>query len=166
MKKLFIACSFALCGLFISCGEDDETTIASSLEVNLDANLILSIVNGHRQEGAVCGEDTQASVASLQWSDELAKAALDHSNDMQENDYFSHDSQDGRKFSQRATDAGFEGSPVGENIAGGYGSESAVMDGWMNSPGHCRNIMTSRATHIGVAKSDDGALWTMVLGKE
>lgn len=149
--------------LFFACSKDDE--IETGLDTNLDANLILSIVNGHRQEGATCGSDEITSVSNLQWSDELAKAALDHSNDMQVNGYFSHTSQDGTEFSQRALNAGFGGSPVGENIASGYQDEASVMAGWMESTGHCRNIMNGNATHIGVARSSEGALWTMVLGR-
>lgn len=153
--------------LFSSCGSDeDEVSVDSEIEVNLDVDLILNLVNDNRSAGATCGENVKEAVADLVWSDELAKAALDHSNDMQQNNYFNHDSQDGRTFSERATAAGFEGSPVGENIANGYQSENAVMTGWMESFGHCENIMSSRATHIGVAKSDDGFYWTMVLGQE
>lgn len=150
-----------------SCGSDDESpSVQSDLEVNLDVNTTLQMINNYRSSGANCGGDNQAAAESLIWSDELAKAALDHSNDMQVNGYFDHTSQDGRKFSERATAAGFEGSPVGENIASGYSSEEAVMQGWMDSPGHCKNIMNSNATHVGVARSDEGAMWTMVLGKQ
>lgn len=153
--------------LFSSCGSDgDQVSIDSEIEVNLDANLILGLVNTHRSAGATCGTNDEESVSALVWNDELAKAALDHSNDMQQNGYFNHDSQDGRTFSERALAAGFEGSPVGENIANGYRSEDAVMIGWMESMGHCENIMDERATHIGVAKSIDGFYWTMVLGRE
>ncbi len=59
------------------------------------------------------------SVSTLAWSDALAKASLDHSNDMQQSNYFSNDSQDGRKFPERATSAGVVGSPVGGGIANG-----------------------------------------------
>ncbi|MEO9872484.1 CAP domain-containing protein [Ekhidna sp.] len=154
-----------LMGLSIfSCGDDDG--INSSVEINLDPNSILNIVNNHRRSGANCGGDNLPNTGGLQWSDELAKAALDHSNDMQQNGYFDHTSQDGRKFSERAKSAGFEGSPVGENIASGYQSEESVMQGWMESSGHCKNIMNSNATHVGVARSNEGALWTMVLGRQ
>lgn len=145
---------------------DDPLGLESNIEVNLDANVILSIVNQNRVSGAVCGSQSREPVSALLWSDELAKAALDHSNDMQVNNYFSHTSQDGREFSQRAKDAGFEGSPVGENIAQGYPNEEAIMQGWMESAGHCNNIMNGNATHVGVAKSDEGSYWTMVLGRE
>ena len=41
-------------------------------------------------------------------------------------------------------------SLVGENIAAGYSSPEAVVEGWMNSPGHRANILEAEFTHIGV----------------
>lgn len=150
----------------LSCGDDDGASASSDLEVNLDVQAILNLTNAHRQAGATCGSTQASSVSNLTWSDELAKAALDHSNDMQQNEYFSHTSQDGRTFSERVEAAGFEGSPVGENIALGQQSEESVIESWMNSEGHCTNIMNENATHIGIARSDEGAYWTMVLGRK
>lgn len=149
--------------LLFSCGKDDGA--ASSLNVNVDVSTILSLVNDHRLSGAMCGSDAYSAVSELQWDDALARAALAHSNDMQMNDYFSHTGLNGSTFSERVTDAEFSGSPVGENIAWGYSSEAAVIAGWMESEGHCVNIMNADATHIGVARSDEEALWTMVLGR-
>ncbi len=146
----------------ISCGGDDA---AGSLDVNLDVNLILRFVNENRNSGAMCGSEAFSSTSALVWNDALAKAALDHSNDMQANGYFSHESQDGHRFPQRAQQAGYVGSPVGENIAKGQTSEESVIQGWMESPGHCKNIMNSNARHIGIARSNEGNLWTMVLGR-
>lgn len=152
--------------LFLSCSSDEDPKSTTGLELNLDQELVLKLANEYRQQGAVCGASEQAPAAALIWSDELAKAALDHSNDMQQNDYFSHNSLDGSTFSERTVAAGFDGSPVGENIAKGYSSEASLMQGWMESEGHCTNIMNSQATHIGVARSDEEALWTMVLGRK
>lgn len=173
-KKIMSLGLIVLIGFSISCSKDDEVKVpvkgveeeVAEIDVNLDKDLILSIINSHRKTGATCGSSKMASVGNLAWSDELAKAALDHSNDMQVNGYFDHKSQDGRKFSERAKAAGFTGSPVGENIAAGYSSEESAMKGWMESSGHCKNIMNSRATHVGVARSDEGSKWTMVLGKQ
>ena len=150
--------------LLLSCKKDDGVT--SSLNVNLDIESVLSLVNKHRLAGATCGGDRFSATSALQWDDALAKAALSHSNDMQSNGYFSHKGRNGSNFSERVNDAGFEGSPVGENIANGYSSEEAVIDDWVKSEGHCRNIMNGNATHIGVARSDKEAFWTMVLGRK
>jgi uncharacterized protein YkwD len=50
---------------------------------------------------------------------------------------------------ERALAAGYDGS-VGENIAVGYASASAVMADWMASPGHRDNILNCNYRHIGI----------------
>ena len=160
---------FFLALLLFSCNSDEnavEPAINSSIEVNLDIEAIMKMINDERVNGTDCGSNEKSSVEKLVWSNELAKAALDHSNDMQVNDYFSHSSQDGRNFQDRVKEAGFTGAARGENIALGYSSEAAVMQGWMESDGHCNNIMNGNSTLIGVARSDEGSYWTMVLGSE
>jgi len=167
VKKILAA---SLVTLFFSCGNEedivDDPEANPAVEVNLEISTLLSLVNSHRSAGAVCGSDQLSAASALQWDDALAQAALDHSNDMHANDYFSHTGLNGSSFSERVVDAGFEGTPVGENIAWGYPSLEEVIQGWMESEGHCSNIMNGSATHIGVAKSDQGLLWTMVLGRE
>jgi uncharacterized protein YkwD len=39
---------------------------------------------------------------------------------------------------------------MAENIAVGYRSAAAVVDGWMNSEGHRRNILDCAYTMIGI----------------
>lgn len=56
---------------------------------------------------------------------------------------------------------------VAENIAYGYSSGNRVVTGWMNSPGHRRNLLNSKMRYIGVGavKDDDGRWWVaQVLG--
>ena len=65
--------------------------------------------------------------------------------------YFDHTSLDGRTFTQRIDATGYAWSTAGENIAAGYPSIDAVMDGWIQSPGHCANLMNQDFTEIGVA---------------
>lgn len=131
---------------------------------NLDVNKILAIVNKHRQAGVVCGSSNQKPVAPLKWNKQLAKAALDHANDMYGHNYFDHIGLNGSRFSDRAKAAGYKGFPVGENIALGAQSEEYVMNMWMESAGHCKNIMNGSATEIGIARSKKGNYWVMVLG--
>lgn len=55
----------------------------------------------------------------------------------------------------------------GENIAAGYRSAAAVMDGWMNSPGHRANILRSNYSgvgvgHISVPGSPYGSYWVQI----
>ena len=53
---------------------------------------------------------------------------------------------------------------AGENIAKGFSSPEAVMEGWMNSPGHKANILSPYFSYIGVGCfMEDGDLyWTQV----
>jgi len=168
MKAIHYTTGILLCLFFLTAcskSSDDVTPDTGTLEVNLDKAKILSLVNAARTKATTCGSNVKDPVAAIQWSDELAKAALDHSNDMQAKNYFSHTGQDGSSFGQRAKAAGYAGSPVGENIALGYRDEDAVMEGWLNSTGHCNNIMNGNANEIGIARSAEGNYWTMILGR-
>ena len=51
---------------------------------------------------------------------------------------------------------------AGENIAMGYATPQAVVNGWMNSPGHRANILNASFTRIGVGYVADGNHWTQM----
>lgn len=124
-------------------------------------------INAHRVAGATCGSrGSFPAVAPLAWHSALADAAYGHSRDMADHNYFSHTSQDGRTLGTRVTAAGYTWSSVGENIAAGYGSVQAVVDGWMASEGHCVNMMSVSFVHAGLAcarntSSTYGTYWTL-----
>ncbi|MEP7762696.1 CAP domain-containing protein [Sanguibacter sp. 25GB23B1] len=103
----------------------------------------------------------QAGCAELRPDARLTAAAQLHSEDMSANNYMSHTSLDGRSAADRATAQGYT-SFSGENVAKGYRSAAAVMDGWMNSPGHRANILSCSSVAIGVGVSGDA--WTQVFG--
>ncbi len=63
-------------------------------------------------------------------------------------EYFSHTRPDGSSCYTACTEVGTPESACGENIAAGYRSPEAVVEGWMNSPGHRANILNSNFTHI------------------
>ena len=53
---------------------------------------------------------------------------------------------------------------VGENIAMGYPTPEAVMNGWMNSDGHRKNILNGDFTKIGIGVcSSGGAMYWVQL---
>ncbi|MGA9260642.1 MAG: CAP domain-containing protein [Desulfobacterales bacterium] len=86
----------------------------------------------------------------LSYNQELTVAARRHSQDMGDQNYFSHTSQDGREFYERIADAGYDYRSCGENIAAGFATPAAVVDGWMNSDGHRANILDPDYCDIGV----------------
>ena len=52
----------------------------------------------------------------------------------------------------------------GENIATGYTSEREVVDAWIKSPGHCKNIMNKAYKEMGVARV--GNYWTQEMASK
>lgn len=112
---------------------------------------VLTLVN---QERARLGR------APLQLSPELTTAALLHTRDMNAGGFLSHTGSNGSQVSQRVDAAGFRWSNVGENVAQGQRSPAEVMNSWMNSPGHRRNILSPGFTHIGISRV--GNHWTQV----
>ena len=100
---------------------------------------------------------------ALRIDDRLVAAAQAHSDDMGVNDYFSHDSLDGRTFADRIEAAGYP-SPGGENIARGQRDAQAVHDAWMESSGHRANILNCEFTAIGVGLHEATWTWTQDFG--
>jgi uncharacterized protein YkwD len=95
-------------------------------------------------------ERAKAGCGPLRTNSALTKAAEAHASDMVARHYFAHDSLDGRSPFDRMKAAGFSGGAMAENIAVGYSSPSAVVIGWMNSPGHRANILNCTYTMLGV----------------
>jgi uncharacterized protein YkwD len=96
----------------------------------------------------------------------LTKAARGHSSDMAKYNYFSHTGRNGSTFTARVKAAGYAPA-VGENIAWGYTGTTGVMTGWMNSPGHRKNILNCKAAKIGVGVARDAKgtiYWTQEFG--
>lgn len=111
---------------------------------------VLDIVNMHRARGYNCGGQMFAPTTPLTMHPLLVLSARRHSLDMGTRNYFDHNSLDGTTPTQRMTAAGYSGSPTGENIAAGNATAAATMTQWMNSSGHCRNIMNPSYRSIGV----------------
>jgi len=112
-------------------------------------------------------------VAGLELVEDLNAIAKSHSRDMEQNDYFSHKSQNGdglrdrfvkyRKHNPNAQIVNWKNG--GENIAISYYNvqlvsrgklmtnneiSNAVVEGWMNSKGHRKNILEPKFRYIGV----------------
>ncbi|WP_395576362.1 CAP domain-containing protein [Streptomyces sp. BK79] len=110
---------------------------------------------------------TGAGLPPLAADPRLAHAAQAHSADMVARDFYSHTDPDGGGPWGRAAAAGAGHRTVGENIACGQRSPAAVVEGWMNSPGHRANILKADFTHIGVGLAGGGragTYWTQLFG--
>lgn len=128
-----------------------------------DEDKLLVLVNEIRSEGCNCGDDYFPPADDLVWNDTLELAAQNHSDDMNEHDNLSHTGSDGSDPGDRLHTVGYEWSTYGENVAVGFSSGEDVIEGWLDSPGHCRNIMNGNVTQMGVATS--GSYWTQVFAK-
>jgi uncharacterized protein YkwD len=128
----------------------------------VNKTVLLKLVNDARSKGCNCGDTWYGPAPALTWNDKLEAASLEHTNDMFKNKYFGHVAPDGSNAGERIEKAGYHWRSYGENIAQGYRDEQEVIDGWLHSPGHCKNIMGKEFREMGVART--GNLWTQELG--
>ena len=108
-------------------------------------------------------ERAKAGCVALRFDARLTAAAQAHSEDMVNRNYFSHTSPDGRGPGDRAAAAGYP-NWSGENIAGGYPTPAAVVQGWMNSSGHRANILNCQSKAIGVGLDPRQNMWPPLCG--
>lgn len=109
-------------------------------------------------------ERQKAGLAPLQYSEELSRVARIKSQDMADNNYFSHTSPTyGDPFAMMRS-FGIQYRTAGENIAKGYTSAQSVVNGWMNSSGHRANILNPNFGKIGVGyvKANGTTYWTQM----
>lgn len=91
-------------------------------------------------------------LAELKENAQLNLAAQAKVKDMFSRAYFDHISPDGKGPADLAKAAGYEYIAVGENLAlGNYKDDQALVEAWMNSPGHRANILSGKFKEIGVA---------------
>lgn len=119
---------------------------------------MLTLVNNARAVSRSCGLQQMAPVSALAWNCLLDAAALGHSTSMADNDFHEHVSPvDGSDPGDRIAATGYTPQAWGENIAAGQISEEIVMDAWLQSAGHCSNIMSSSYTEMGAGFSENPA---------
>ena len=110
----------------------------------------------------VNAERAKQGLSPLTQDWQLSRVARYKSQDMRDLGYFSHTSPTyGSPFDMMRS-FGISYRTAGENIAKGYQSPEAVVNGWMNSPGHRANILNSSYTHIGVGYVASGNYWTQM----
>ena len=86
----------------------------------------------------------------LKWDDALFKAARKHALLMLDLNIMEHQLPGEPGLEERITAAGARFTYIAENIA--LGKDAATMhNGWMHSPGHRANILSPRATSVGIA---------------
>lgn len=150
----------------VSCQKGDVINNPGSPNnsAGLNESLLLQLVNDQRQAGCNCGSTYYPAANPVTWNDQLEVAALAHANDMNANNYFDHTGLNGSSPGDRIRNAGYNWRAYGENIAKGYTSEQAVVNAWIASEGHCKNMMNPSFREMGAAKV--GAYWVQEFGSK
>lgn len=118
-------------------GEDYPNSNLSNVGILNETNLSRK-ENGH--------------LSPLSQNSKLDRIANLRIKDMFTNGYFEHKSPTGIGASDVAYDVGYEFIVIGENIAlGNFQDDKALVQAWMNSPGHRANILNDRYVEIGIS---------------
>jgi uncharacterized protein YkwD len=155
-------------------GSDTWLVLASAYvaparsQAPLLATRALQLINEARARGTRCGERSFAPAPPVRLSETLAGVALGHAADMAQHNYFEHQDLAGHSPAERVRAVGYQEKLVGENIAYGPKSAEEVVQGWLDSPGHCENIMDPRFAEMGIAyaagrASKRGLYWVQLL---
>jgi uncharacterized protein YkwD len=149
-------------------GAQPSAPAAAAATPDALATRALQLINEARARGAWCGKRQFASVPPLSLSATLADVALGHATNMAAHNYFEHEDRAGHTPAQRVRAAGYRETLVGENIAYGPHSIEEAVRGWLDSPGHCENIMDGRFAEMGLANapgrtSRHGLYWVQLL---
>ena len=126
----------------------DEKKVTGNVKYT-DIEAIFNRVNKERRD---------KGLAELKYDTTLQTGALQRSSEITV--LWSHTRPDGTAWKTAAAKVN------GENIAYGYKTAEAVMDGWMKSDGHRANILKSDFTRIGIgAFEHNGTIyWVQLFG--
>ncbi len=116
----------------------------------------MNLVNEAREQGHRCGNRSWPSANPVRLSAMLSEVARRHALDMARHHYFDHQDLSGRSPAERVKAAGYREQRVAENIAYGTLSTEDAIAGWLNSPGHCENLMEPRFKEMGIAFAPSG----------
>ncbi len=148
----------------------DDVTTWTPAWADFEAQ-VLTLVNQRRVAGATCGGVAKPAVPALTLDTRLRCAARVQSRDMGTNNFMSHTGSNGSTPWQRINNAGYTYTNAAENVAAGYATPAAVVNGWMGSTGHCNNIMNAALVHLGVGyfyapNSTYKHYWTQDFGRQ
>jgi len=130
----------------------------------------LALVNEARARGTRCGRRQFAPAPPVRLSGTLDGVALGHAADMAAHNYFEHEDLIGQTPADRVRAVGYKEQLVGENIAYGPASVEEAVQGWLDSPDHCENIMDPRFAEMGIASATGrtarrGLYWVQLLAE-
>ncbi len=153
MNTFFKLSLLFLCVLITSCSDSNEQEVEETGNNNTETETvsieteILRLINEHRNS---------KNLSTLEIS-EIIKSQTDaHTDYMIAKGEISHDNFGDRSDYLKAND---DAKSMAENVAIGYSSAKSVVNGWLNSEGHRKNI-EGNYTHFNVtAKQNNGGTW-------
>lgn len=92
---------------------------------------------------------TSNNRSSLKFNSKLTSAAQAKANDMVKEDYWSHNSPDGKTPWSFINSTGYKYKAAGENLAYGFATSADTVAGWMNSASHKANLLSRNYTEVG-----------------
>lgn len=129
---------------------------------------MLQEVNRARTSARRCGAHAMPAAPPLLAEARLDAAAREYAQLMASADRFDHIGTDGSSAADRVRRTGYAWRLVGENLAAGPTTVGETVQGWLDSPGHCENLMDARFTQMGIGyavnpASRQGVYWVQVL---
>ena len=116
--------------------------LAQTEATEISAESIVAAMNAERR---------QRGLAELRLDSRLSAAAADRARDMFAKGYFNHVAPDGTQPFVWVRNHHYRYATIGENLADGYRSARAVVDGWMHSPGHRDNVLGKSFVDVGLS---------------
>lgn len=114
---------------------------------------VVGMINQERVTGRNCGNEIFELTGELEWDNDLAKAALDHAADLTFHPGMrGHVGSDSSRVRDRILRHTDKFGLAAENVILGRLKPENTVNIFFNSPGHCRNMMNHRYTHIGAAQ--------------
>lgn len=113
---------------------------------------VLAYATNTTHAGLLSATNAQRSangVGTLTLNSTLNSAAQTKANDMVARDYWSHQTPDGLQPWVFITNTGYQYLAAGENLAYGFSNSNATVTGWMNSPSHKANLLSTNYTEVG-----------------
>ncbi len=133
-------------------------------------NEVFNLINSARASARTCGSKRFPAVPKLSYNNQLAKAAQNHSIDMDSSGKLSHLSPANSQFYSQASTAieriqqeGYRPIIIEENIAHNQTTAEKLVDDWLASPSHCASIMNSIVSETGIGHA--GLYWTQDFAK-
>lgn len=134
-------------------------TVGTNVNATSDQERLLNLINNYRQSNGL---------SVLTARNDVTAVATAHSKNMHDQNNLNH-VLDGKSPSDRLNDAGIGYTAMVENVAFNKGYSDPIQtcfDGWVNSPGHNANMLSSNVTHagIGIHYSEARGWWFTFMG--